>query len=47
MSKPDSASSHIDKTAAPSGTGCVECDATQRLVGAPAPLRAVRAHRLL
>ena len=28
MSKPDSTSSHVDKTATPSGTGCVECDAT-------------------
>ncbi len=28
MSKPDSASSHIDQAAAPSGPGCVECEAT-------------------
>ena len=37
----------IDPSVAPSGAGCVECDAARRLVGAPAPLRAVRPRRLL
>ncbi len=32
--------SGIDPTVPPSGPGCVECEAEQRLVGAPAAVRA-------
>jgi hypothetical protein len=36
-----------DPSVPPSGDGCVECDAVGRLVGSPAPVRAMRAHRML
>ena len=37
----------LNPAAAPSGTGCVECEAGVGLVVPPAPVRPVRAHRLL
>ncbi len=37
----------IDPSVPPSGPGCVECEGGGRLVVPSAPVRAVRAHRLL
>ena len=43
----DPTTTGIDPTVTPSGPGCVECEDGRRLVGAPAPLRAVRPRGVL